>query len=84
MDPIVALRQSIRLAPGKRVRVAFWTLVAHSKTELLLNIEQHNERSAYGRAAMLAWTQAQVQLRHLAVTVAEAADFSAFDRSLIV
>lgn len=75
LDPIVALRQSIRLAPGKRVRVAFWTLVAHSKAELLLNIEQHNERSAYGRAAMLAWTQAQVQLRHLAVTVAEAADF---------
>ncbi|GHG59946.1 glycosyl transferase [Alishewanella longhuensis] len=75
LDPIIALRQSVRLAAGKRVRVAFWTLVAHSKAELLLSIEQHNERSAYGRAAMLAWTQAQVQLRHLAVTVAEAADF---------
>ena len=75
LDPIISLRHRVKLAPGKWLRVAFWTLVGHSRAEVLHLVEQHNERSAYGRAAMLAWTQAQVQLRHLAVNVAEAADF---------
>ncbi|MDX3773583.1 glucoamylase family protein [Chromatiaceae bacterium AAb-1] len=75
LDPVISLRQFVRLAPGQQVRVAFWTLVANSREELLELIDQHNERSAYDRAAILAWTQAQVQLHHLAVSVTEAAEF---------
>lgn len=75
LDAIFSLRQSVRIAPGQVCRVAFWTLVASSRQELLDLVDQHNERSAYDRACTLAWTQAQVQLRHLAITVAEAADF---------
>ncbi len=75
LDPVFALKQRIELAPGKTARLAFWTLVADSKAELLLLVDQHNERSAFERAAMLAWTQAQVQLRYLAISVADAADF---------
>ncbi|MCK0208665.1 glycosyl transferase [Starkeya koreensis] len=75
LDPVFSLRQSVRIAPGKVARVAFWTVVASSRAELLDLIDTHHDRNAFDRAKTLAWTQAQVQLRHLAVDVEEAADF---------
>jgi len=75
LDPIFALKYRVKVAPGKVARVAFWTLVAESRDELLNLIEKHHDRSAYDRAKTLAWTQAQVQLRHLDIKPAEAADF---------
>lgn len=83
LDAIFSLRQSVRIAPGQVCRVAFWTLVASSRQELLDLVDQHNERSAYDRACTLAWTQAQVQLRHLAISVAEAADFQRLTSPLL-
>ncbi|MDH3919506.1 MAG: glycosyl transferase, partial [Rhodospirillales bacterium] len=44
-------------------------------TELLDLVDKHHHRSAFDRAKTLAWTQAQVQLRHLDVEAEEAADF---------
>ena len=75
LDPIFSLRQRVTIAPGKVARVAFWTVVASSRAELLDMIDKHHDRSAFDRAKTLAWTQAQVQLRHLDVTAEEAADF---------
>ncbi|WP_324734045.1 GH36-type glycosyl hydrolase domain-containing protein [Pseudomonas paeninsulae] len=75
LDPIFALKYRVSIAPGKVARVAFWTLVASSRTELLDLIDKHHDRSAFERAKTLAWTQAQVQLRHLDILAAEAADF---------
>ena len=75
LDPIFALRQRLRVAPGKVARVAFWTLVAGSREALLDLIDKHHERSAFERAKTLAWTQAQVELRDLGIDVEEAADF---------
>jgi cyclic beta-1,2-glucan synthetase len=75
LDPIFSLRQRVRVAPGKSARVAFWTLVAPSRAELLHLIDKHYDRNAFDRAKTLAWTQAQVQLRHIGVKAEEAADF---------
>ena len=75
LDPVFALRQQVRIPPGKFARLAFWTLVAASRDELLESIARHRDRSAFDRTQTLAWTQAQVQLRYLAVTPREAADF---------
>ncbi|QFR33497.1 GH36-type glycosyl hydrolase domain-containing protein [Ancylobacter sp. TS-1] len=75
LDPIFSLRQSVRIAPGKIARVAFWTMVASTREELLDLIDTHHDRNAFDRARTLAWTQAQVQLRHIAVGLEEAADF---------
>ncbi|WP_240474881.1 GH36-type glycosyl hydrolase domain-containing protein [Rheinheimera baltica] len=83
LDPILSLRPSVTLAPGKQLKVAFWTLVARSRDELLQLISQHNEYSAFERAATLAWTLAQVQLRHLGITVAEAALFQRLTAPLL-
>ena len=75
LDPIFSLRQRITIPAGKVARVAFWTVIAASRTELTDLIDRHHDSSAYERAKTLAWTQAQVQLRHLDITTAEAADF---------
>jgi len=75
LDPVFSLRQRVRIAPGKSARVDFWTVVAPSRAELLHLIDKHHDRNAFDRAKMLAWTQAQVQLRHIGVRAEEAADF---------
>lgn len=75
LDPIFSLRQSVRIAPGKTARIAFWTVIASSRDKLLDLIDTHHDRNAFDRAKTLAWTQAQVQLRHIDVTIDEAAAF---------
>ncbi|WP_157019397.1 GH36-type glycosyl hydrolase domain-containing protein [Mesorhizobium xinjiangense] len=75
LDPIFSLRQRVRIAPGKVARIAYWTVVASSRAELMDMIDKHHDRSAFERARTLAWTQGQVQLRHLDVDAGEAADF---------
>lgn len=75
LDPIFSLRQRVAIPPGRVARVAFWTLVAPSRAELLDLVDKHHDRNAFDRAKTLAWTQAQVQLRHLDIDAEEAADF---------
>ncbi|WP_413728522.1 GH36-type glycosyl hydrolase domain-containing protein [Sodalis sp. RH19] len=75
LDPIFSLRRQVRIPAGTSVRVTYWTLVASSEEELMKLIDKHHDRSAYKRAKTLAWTQAQVQLRHLDINAEEAADF---------
>ncbi|MBJ7221291.1 GH36-type glycosyl hydrolase domain-containing protein [Brenneria sp. L3_3C_1] len=75
LDPIFSLRQRVRIPAGKTIRLAFWTVVAASRDELIDVIDKHHDRSAFERDKTFAWTQAQVQLRHLGVKAEEAADF---------
>ena len=75
LDPVFALRRRIRVAPGAIVRVAFWTMVASTRQALVDCIDKHRDTTAFGRAATLAWTQAQVQLHHLGITAGEAGLF---------
>ena len=75
LDPIFSLRRRLRIPPGGRGRVTFWTMVAESPTDLLELVDRHRDPSAFGRAVTLAWTQGQVQLRHLGLTHATARDF---------
>jgi cyclic beta-1,2-glucan synthetase len=72
LDPIFSLRRRMRVAPGATVRVAFWTLVAPTRDEVLDLADQHCDHAAFERAAILAWTQGQVQLHHLGIVASEA------------
>jgi len=72
LDPIFALRYRVRVASGATARIAFWTSVADSRERVLDLIDKHDSPNAFVRASTLAWTQAQVQLRHLGITAAEA------------
>ena len=64
LDPIFSLRRRVRVPPGGTARVAFWTLVAHSRSDALDLADKHQDATAFERAVTLAWTQAQVQLHH--------------------
>jgi len=75
LDPVFAIRRSVIVPAGGQVRVTFWTVVADDPDKLLDLVDRHRDPSAFGRAATLSWTQAQVQLRHLGVTRADAAEF---------
>ncbi len=75
LDPIFSIRRSVRVPAGGTTRVTFWTMVADTPDALLDLVDRHRDASAFSRAATLAWTQAQVQLRHLGITHADAADF---------
>lgn len=75
LDPIFALRRQLRIEPGAVAHVDFWTVVASSRESLLDLVDKHRETTAFDRAATLAWTQAQVQLRHLDIEPGEAALF---------
>jgi cyclic beta-1,2-glucan synthetase len=83
LDPVFSIRRRVTVPAGGVVRVAFWTMVAASREELLDLVDTHLDRSAFDRAKTLAWTQAQVQLRHLDVTPDEAADFQRLAAPLI-
>jgi cyclic beta-1,2-glucan synthetase len=67
LDPIFALRRRVRIAPGATARIDFWTMVAGSREAVLDLVDKHHDTGAFGRAAALAWTQAQVQLHHLGI-----------------
>jgi cyclic beta-1,2-glucan synthetase len=75
LDPVLALRRRVRIAPGDTMRIAFWTGVGASRAEALASVDKHRDMAAFGRAKTLAWTQAQVQLRYLGVDFEEAQAF---------
>ena len=75
LDPIFSLRRRVKIPGGGRARVTFWTMVAASPEALLVLVERHSDPSAFGRAITLSWTQGKVQLRHLGLTSASAAEF---------
>src|SRR5271165_1026213 len=75
LDPVFAFRRHVRIQPGETVRVAFWTVVASSRADVLDLVDKHHDANAFERAATLAWTQAQVQLSHLGVDPDEASLF---------
>jgi cyclic beta-1,2-glucan synthetase len=72
LDPIFSLRCRVRIPPGATARVAFWTLIAPSRSEALDLADKHLDPTAFERAVTLAWTQAQVQLHHLGIGPDEA------------
>jgi cyclic beta-1,2-glucan synthetase len=75
LDPVFALRHRLRVPAGGTVRIAYWTGVADTRQGVLDLLDKHHEANAFVRAATLAWTQAQVQLRHLGIDAAEASLF---------
>jgi cyclic beta-1,2-glucan synthetase len=75
LDPVLALRRRVRIAPGETARVAFWTGLSATREQAIALIDKHRDMAAFERAKTLAWTQAQVQLRYLNVDFEEAKVF---------
>ncbi len=67
LDPIFSLRVRLSLQPGERVPLAFVTGAADSRERILELIEKYRDIRASERAFELAWSQAQLEPRHLRV-----------------
>lgn len=72
LDPVFSIRRRVTVAPGAVAKIVFWTMVASSREDIIACVGRHRDLGAFERAAMMAWTQAQVHLRHLGITPAEA------------
>jgi cyclic beta-1,2-glucan synthetase len=72
LDPIFSLRRTVRIPPGATVRVTFTTIVAETREHVLDLTDKYRSATTFERTLELAWTQAQVQLRHLGISLDEA------------
>jgi cyclic beta-1,2-glucan synthetase len=72
LDPVVSLRQRIRLAPGGFVRLSFATGMALSRDTALALAQKYHEPSSAARTFALAFAHAQSALRHLGITSEDA------------
>ena len=72
LDPIVSLRQRIRLTPGGFIRLSFATGMAPTRETALALAQRYHEPSAAARTFALAFAHAQSGLRHLGISSEQA------------
>ncbi len=72
LDPIFAFKLRLRIPAGRQVKCTLWMVAAASREAVLDLVDRHRQEAAYERALTLAWTQAQIQLRHLSISHEEA------------
>jgi cyclic beta-1,2-glucan synthetase len=83
LDPIVSLRRTVRIAPGSTARIIFSTMVASTREQALELADKYRDVTTFDRTLTLAWTQAQVQLRHLGIGPDEANLFQKLANSIV-
>jgi cyclic beta-1,2-glucan synthetase len=72
IDPIVSLRQRVRLAPGGVVRLSFATGMASSRETALALAQRYHDPTATARTFALAFAHARSRLHHLGISSEEA------------
>ncbi len=83
LDPVAALRRCIRVPANKKVSLTFWTIVGSTREEIEDTMGRLDHPDSFQRQAMLSWTRSQVQMRHLGLSLAEAANVQKLVRYLI-
>ncbi|MCO5084812.1 MAG: protein ndvB [Rhizobiaceae bacterium] len=83
LDPIASLRCRMRVPPGKKVSVTFWTVVGADRAEVEAAIERLDHLESFQRQATLAWTRSQVQTRHCGLSLSDAANVQKLARYLL-
>jgi cellobiose phosphorylase len=68
LDPIAAVRERVRLAPGAFVRVTFATGVAQDRSTALALVRKYRDASAAARAFSMASTHTHITLQHLGLS----------------
>ncbi len=72
LDPVFSLRHRVLVGAGERTHVAFVTLAGASRDAVLQLAIKYSQMPACNRAIDLAWTAAQLDLRHLRIQPDEA------------
>jgi cellobiose phosphorylase len=82
-DPAFVMRRRLTLQPGEEFRLYAVTSVGETKEEVLDTMRRINGDDAVERSYHLAWTYAQIELRHLGLSLEDAADFQRLAGRLI-
>jgi cyclic beta-1,2-glucan synthetase len=72
LDPVMSLRRVVHIPPGKTVDLVFSTIVASTREDVLNLADKYRDARTFERTRTLAWTQSQVELRHLGISTDEA------------
>jgi cyclic beta-1,2-glucan synthetase len=72
LDPVFSLRRRVRLQPYQMAHVTFSTAVARSHDEAIRIASKYHNPHVFKRESGLAWTRAQVDMRHLNIDAEEA------------
>lgn len=72
LNPIMSLRQRVVIKPGQTARIAFSTGIAEDRESTLRLAEKYREAASVNRAFELAWTQSQMELKHLNLSPTQA------------
>ncbi|MCK9398000.1 MAG: phosphorylase, partial [Methylobacter sp.] len=83
LDPIFSLRTRVSIEPGATVHVTFTTLVAPSRQAVEDLADKYHNAATFNRVSDLAWTHAQIQLRHLRIKPDEAQLFQSLANRLL-
>ncbi|MEX2214195.1 MAG: glucoamylase family protein [Phycisphaeraceae bacterium] len=83
LDPVVAIRRAVRLAPGETVRVDMVTGMAETREAVISLMDKYHDRSLADRVLELAWTHSQIMLQQLDATEADAQVYNRLAGSLI-
>ena len=72
LDPVVSVRQSIRLEPGESVRLDLVTGMAETRDAIAAMMTKYADPNLADRVFELAWTHSQIQLRQLNISESDA------------
>ena len=72
LDPVLSLRQRVRLAPGGFLRMSFATGMASSRETAVALAQRYHDPTSASRTFALAFAHAQSGLRHLGISTEEA------------
>ena len=83
LDPIFSQRRTLHIPSGSTAHLIFSTIVASTREEVLDLADKYRDTRTFERTLTLAWTQAQIQLRHLGMSPEEANLFQRLANSVI-
>jgi cyclic beta-1,2-glucan synthetase len=83
LDPVMSLRRTVLIPPGSTAHIVFSTIVARTREEVLELADKYRGATTFERTLALAWTQAQVQLHHLGISLDEAHLFQKLANSVL-
>jgi cellobiose phosphorylase len=83
LDPCVAVRRRIRLAPGEVVTIDAIMGIGEDREQALALVDRYHDRRLADRVFELAWTQSQILLHQLRCTEADAQVFARLASSIV-
>ena len=75
LDPILSLRRSVTIGPGKRIQVSLVIAAGEDRRQVLRLMSKYSDLHAIDRAMDIAWASAQLELRLLRIQPDEARRF---------